>query len=733
MVSPERSRSFISSSNEVMTTQNVGWWLQLKPRLAPLMQGGVATRIEVIVAMMVIGIVFLLILPIPAWLLDCLIALNLFIAGFLIVLSLYIPGLTSFSTFPTILLLTTLFRLGISVATTRMILLYGDAGNIVETFGNFVVGGNVVVGLVVFLIVTVVQFIVLTKGAERMAEVSARFSLDAMPAKQLGIEGELRAQLIDQAEAKRLRAMLDSESQLLGAMDGAMKFVKGDAIAGLIIVAINLIGGLGIGVAGLGMTVEDAIQHYSVLTIGDGLVAQIPALLISMTAAILITRGSHKSSATSGNLGSALAAQLLGYPKAFGMLASIMSLFALIPGMPSFAFGTLAAVAGGAAFYGVRKEKTKPAENDKAAKRAETSVVHEFNQMDALQLALPKMMDGNPETPKLVSAANAARNKLVIGLGMTLPNIEVKYFGSIAEDAIEFRVYEVPVMRGRLAIGQVAVGGRHADAARALGGAVVEAGGGMGGADVVWLPSAVAADARELQGVTQEWQLQLAERIEQKLVRYGPRFTGIQAAQKYLNWMEEWMPELAKELQKAVPSSKYAEIIQRLLRERISVRNMRLIMETLADVGQRERDSAALAEHVRFALREQICHQLAPDSELPVYVLEPELEEYLSSHVRQAAGGGFLALTPQSTNEVISAIRHQVKLHQAYGRMPVLVCAPDIRRYVRTMLDPEFPEMNVLAVNELMPEIRVTVLATVAFPDSMGDNGGSDEWDDDNS
>lgn len=712
-----------------MATDITARLINYKTDFPKLSLGSLAAKVEVFVALAVIGIVFLLILPIPSEVLDVLIAINLFISGFLVVLSLYVPGITAFSTFPVILLITTLFRLGISVATTRMILLHADGGAIVDTFGNFVVGGNLVVGLVVFLIVTAVQFIVLTKGAERVAEVSARFSLDALPAKQLAIEGELRANLIDQAEAKRQRHLLDTESQLLGAMDGAMKFVKGDAIAGLIIVAINLIGGLTIGVMGRGMSAGAAMQHYSVLTIGDGLVAQIPALLISMTAAILITRGTQKNMSASGNFGGELVQQLFAYPTALGTLAAVMLLFAVIPGMPSTVFGMLALVAGGGAVRATRRLKVKAEGGDGDAKQRsqETAVVHEFNQMDALQVALPSKLENDPALATLLAAVSGVRNKLVSELGMTLPVIIFKYEATLPHDMLEFRVYEVPVMRALLALDKVGISGRHAGQAAQIDASAVETGGGMAGADIVWLPRALAASNPHFQQVAVEWESLLAGRIEQKVLRYGPRFTGVQAAQKYLAWMEDWMPELAKELQKAVPTSKYADILQRLLRENISIRNMRLIMETLADYGQRERDPAALAEYVRFALREQVCHQLAPNGELAAYVLEPELEEHFSSHVRQAAGGGFLALSPQDSNQIVSAIRTAVTRHQRGGRAPVLVCAQDIRRYVRTMLEPEFPEMTVLAVTELTPEIRVDVVATIEFP---GNEAAVDEFDD---
>ncbi|RJF92165.1 EscV/YscV/HrcV family type III secretion system export apparatus protein [Noviherbaspirillum saxi] len=718
--------------DHAMTTDTLERFTPQKLKTSAISIGAAVAKVEIFVALAVIGIVFLLILPIPTAMLDMLIAVNLFISGFLVVLSLYVAGITAFATFPTILLLTTLFRLGISVATTRSILLHGESGAIVETFGEFVVGGNLVVGMVVFLIVTAVQFIVLTKGAERVAEVSARFSLDALPAKQLAIEGELRANLIDQAEAKRQRGLLDTESQLLGAMDGAMKFVKGDAIAGLMIVAINLLGGLTIGVMGRGLSMSEAMRHYSVLTIGDGLVAQIPALLISMTAAILITRGTQKGGGKKGNFGGELSAQLFAYPKALGTVSAVMVLFALIPGMPSVMFGALALISGGGAYYASRREKTEETTGEKGDKRKqEAQVVHEFNQMDSLQVALPAKFENDPSMQTLINTVNNVRNKLVTGLGMTLPVVVFKYEGGLADDAMEFRVYEVPMLRAQIALDKVGVIGRFAEKAAAIPGSIIEPGGGMGGVDIVWVPRDAAASDPDVQSVAVEWESQIYGRVEQKLLRYGPRFTGVQAAQKFLSWMEEWMPELAKELQKAVPASKYADVLQRLLRENISVRNMRLIMETLADYGQRERDTAALTEFVRFALREQICHQLASDGELQAYVLEPELEEHLSSNIRQAAGGGFLALSPQATNQIIAAIRDAVTEFQPKGRTPVLVCAQDVRRYLRTMLEPEFPEVTILAVTELTPEVRVNVITTIALPDEENREDDFNDWGDD--
>jgi type III secretion protein V len=686
----------------------------------------VPARIEAVLALAVVGVIFLLVLPIPAPVMDVLIACNLFLSCLLLSLSLYVTGITAFSTFPVVLLLSTLFRLGISVATTRLILLDGHAGTIVDTFGNFVVGGDVLVGVVIFIIVTVVQFLVVTKGAERVAEVSARFCLDAMPAKQLGIENELRANLIDLVEAKRQRNQVSTESQLLGAMDGAMKFVKGDAIAGMVIVVVNLLGGLASGMLAKGMSFAEAVSHYSVQTVGDGLVAQIPALLTCLTAAILVTRvdsAAAKPGAKEGavrTFGSDLVGQLGAYPKAFWGLALVMTVFALVPGMPAFVFITLAACAASLAFVSHRKTKvnTKTAAKPDAKNDAsDAAIIHEFTQMEALQLAFPT--DKEEQLPPVVALClqvAKARNDLVKRMGMSLPAFTFPRDATLPPDVLEMRVYEVPVMRMPYRPDEVAVEGRHATAAAKLPGAYIEQGAGVAGTDFVWLPPQALEADDELKRASLPWAEVLGERVRRKMLRYGPRFTGVQTAQKYMSWMESWMPELAKELQKNLSSGKLADVVQRLLREGVSIRNMRLIIETLADVAQREREPAVLAEFVRYALREQLCHELALDGRLDVFVLSPDLEDMLTQSIRQGSGGSFLALSPEDSSRVVDAVRETLVAHRKVGEQSVIVCAQDARRFLRTLLEPDLPDAVVLALSELSPEVAVSVRATVERP-----------------
>jgi type III secretion protein V len=682
----------------------------------------VPSRVEAVLALMVVGVIFLLVLPVPAPVMDVLIAINLFLSALLISLSLYVSSLTAFSTFPVVLLLSTLFRLGISVATTRLILLDGHAGSIVDTFGNFVVRGDVIVGLVIFTIVTVVQFLVVTKGAERVAEVSARFCLDAMPAKQLAIENELRSGLIDQAEAKRQRNLLNTESQLLGAMDGAMKFVKGDAIAGMVIVIINLLGGLSTGILMHGMSAKAAIAHYSIQTVGDGLVAQIPALLTCLTAAILVTRvdavGKPDDKGAPRSFGRDLLGQLGAHPRALWGLAAVMLMFAVIPGMPPIVFGILAALAGALAFISQRQIRIETRGDSKDSAKgdvADATIVHEFTQMEPLQLVFPDGVQELPQVQALCTEVNEARNELVRGLGMSLPGFAFQFDAALPPDALELRVYEVPVMRMPLKPAQLAVTGRHAAAAAALS-ADVEEGAGPVGTSIVWLSAETLAPREDLHAVALSWAVCLRDRVKRKLMRYGPRFTGVQTAQKYMNWMEGWMPELAKELQKSLSTAKLADVTQRLLREGVSIRNMRLIMETLADVGQREREPALLTEFVRHALREQLCHELAPKGRLGVFVLDPELEDLLTQGIRQSAAGSFLALSPHESNRVVDVIREVLAREQERHAQSVIVCAQDVRRFLRTLLEPDLPDVVVLSVGELSPEISVSVRGTVERP-----------------
>jgi len=508
-----------------------------------------------------------------------------------------------------------------------------------------------------------------------------------------------------------------------------MKFVKGDAIAGMIIVIVNLLGGLASGMLAKGLSFAEAVSHYSVQTVGDGLVAQIPALLSCLTAAILVTRvdsAGAKTSAKDGavrTFGGDLIGQLGAYPKALWGLSIVMLVFALIPGMPSFVFVCLAAAAAGLAFVSHRRAAAAakgPARPDPKNDASDAAIVHEFSQMEQLQIAFPAdKLDEMPPVALLCQEINKARNGLVKVMGMSLPAITFPRDAALPAETIEMRVYEVPVMRMPYRPDDLAVEGRHATAAATLPGAYVEDGAGMAGTNVVWLAPQALEGHAELRAAAVPWADSLRERVNRKLMRYGPRFTGVQTAQRYVVWMESWMPELAKELQKNLSTGKLADVVQRLLRERVSIRNMRLIIETLAEVAQREREPAVLTEFVRYALREQLCHELAHEGRLSVFVLAPDLEDTLTQSIRQGSGGSFLALSPEDSSRIVDAIRQTLGAHQGVHDEPVIVCAQDVRRFLRTMIEPDLPDVVVLSLSELSPEVAVSVRATIERPSGL--------------
>ncbi len=415
----------------------------------------VVQRAEVLGAVVVMSIVFIFIVPLPTWLVDILIALNICISCLLIVLALYLPGPLAFSSFPSILLLTTMFRLALSIATTRLILLEQDAGDIVEAFGNFVVGGNLAVGMVIFLILTLVNFLVITKGSERVAEVAARFSLDAMPGKQMSIDSDLRAGLIDGTQARDKREQLSRESQLFGAMDGAMKFVKGDAIAGLIIVVVNLLGGFCTGMFLYGLSAADSMALYSVLTIGDGLIAQIPALLISLTAGMIITRVAPDGRKGVSNMGAEIARQMTSEPKSW-MIASVgMLAFAIVPGMPTGVFIFISLITGSLGYYLMRRRQreAEPGSETTDVVRPEENGKEDLRGFDPSRpylLQFPPGLRGTPEVTELIHGIRQARNALVANIGLTLPPFEVELDDSLAADEMRFCVHEVPMVRASI-------------------------------------------------------------------------------------------------------------------------------------------------------------------------------------------------------------------------------------------------------------------------------------------
>lgn len=682
------------------------------------------SRNDLILAFFLVAVIFMMILPLPTWLVDALIGINMTISAILLMVAMYLPSPLAFSSFPSVLLVTTLFRLGISIATTRLILLQGDAGHIIDTFGNFVVGGNLVVGLVVFLILTIVQFVVITKGAERVAEVAARFSLDAMPGKQMSIDGDMRAGTIDMEEAKRRRGIVEKESQLYGAMDGAMKFVKGDAIAGLIIVAVNLLGGIVIGTMQRGMTAADAAKTYSVLTIGDGLIAQIPALFIAICAGIIVTR--VQTGDGPSNVGKDIGAQVLAQPRALLIAAGVALAMGVIPGMPLTVFLVLAVVIGGIGFVIMRG--TRRVVNEKTGEVTEVPAMQPAGD----QRPKPKN-DGSeefaPTVPLMMDVASALqsgfdaevlneellkiRRALYFDMGVPFPGIQLRFNDALPPESYNIMLSEVPVSQGRLRPGYLLV----RETAANLDALQIQYESDrkfLPHIETLWVDGALR-ETLERAGIdVMDTSQVLTYHLAFVLKKYSADFIGIQETRFLLSAMEGRFPDLVKESTRVLSIQKIAEILQRLVSEDISVRNLRAILESLIEWGQKEKDSVLLTEYVRSTLKRHISNKYSSGNNLlPAYLLAPGVEDTVRGAIRQTSAGSYLALDPAVSKALVEKIKKTVGDIGASQQKPVLLTSMDIRRYLRKMIEQDLYELPVLSYQELTQEINIQPLARV--------------------
>lgn len=681
-------------------------------------------RNDLVLAVVLVGIIFMMILPLPVIVVDILIGINMTVSAVLLMVAMYLPSPLAFSSFPAVLLVTTLFRLGISIATTRLILLQGDAGSIIQTFGNFVVGGNLVVGLVVFLILTIVQFVVITKGAERVAEVAARFSLDAMPGKQMSIDGDMRAGTIDMIEAKRRRTIVEKESQLYGAMDGAMKFVKGDAIAGIIIVFVNLIGGILIGMLQRGMDAATSVATYSILSIGDGLIAQIPALFIAICAGIIVTRVNTDEGAPS-NVGQDIGAQVLAQPKALMIGGLIAMGMGLIPGMPTAVFVVLAVVLVSLGYF------LRP------RKHIDEST-GEVTEVPALQSSTgpspAKKNDGTdefvPTVPLILDVAQnlkagldahllndellKIRRSLYYEMGVPFPGIFLRFSDRMEDSTYSILLAEVPVARGQLRPNWLLT--REPEQTLSALGAQYEKSSSFlpGVGESLWLPIAMAEPMRAAGLSAMDTSQVLTYHLASVLRKYSPDFIGIQETKFLLTAMEQRFPDLVKEVMRVMPTQKIGEILQRLVSEDISIRNLRTILEALVEWGQKEKDSVLLTEYVRGSLKRHISHKYsAGRNMLPAYLLAPKVEETIRAAIRQTSAGSYLALDPAVSKKLVENIKKAVGTLPASGPLPVLLSSMDIRRYLRKLIEQDLYDLQVISYQELVPEVNIQPLARV--------------------
>ncbi len=689
-------------------------------------------RNDLLLAFLLVSIIFMMILPLPTGLVDALIAVNLMLTIILLMAAVYLTDVTQLSAFPSILLLTTLFRLALSITTTRLILIQADAGHIVKTFGTFVVGGNLVVGMVVFLILTIVNFMVITKGSERVAEVSARFSLDSMPGKQMSIDSDMRAGMIELDEAKRRRNKLEQESQLYGAMDGAMKFVKGDAIAGLIIIAVNLVGGVSIGMFQRGLDAGQALDLYALLTIGDGLVSQIPALFVSITAGFIVTR---VASEDNGDLGSDIVGQLLNQPRALMVTAAILLIFAVVPGFPWPVFLALAALAGGGGYLMSRRQ-------------AKASASRRSSQMPALAsevapLAAPPNLPGQGEeddgaveavsfaltVPLIVDIAASVRNAirpdkldrevarvrraLYFDLGVPFPGIHLRLNENLKEGEYRILVNEIPVAAGQARPGYVIV--RETEANLAMFNIPFERGQDfLPHTPSLWV-NVKHMPLLERTGIqTMTLSNMLTYHLAHILKAHAAEFIGVQETMFLMNQMQKNFGELVREATRLLPITTITDVLQRLVSEEISIRDMRTVVEALVTWGQREKDPIMLSEHVRGALGRYITYKFSGGHNIiPAYLLAKEVEDAVRGAIRQTSGASYLALSPDIHRELIAGMKRVVGEAGAAKAGPVILAPMDIRRFVRKLIERDFPSLAVLSFQELTPTANIQPLERI--------------------
>ena len=685
-----------------------------------------AQRQDVVLAFFVISVIFMMIVPLPTGLVDVLIGLNMCLSIVLLMVAVYLKSPTEFASFPAVLLISTLFRLSLSIATTRLILLDADAGHIVAAFGDFVVGGNLVVGLVIFLILTIVNFIVITKGTERVAEVGARFSLDAMPGRQLSIDADLRSGAITQAEAKALRGKVVQESRLLGSMDGAMKFVKGDAISSIIIVFVNLLGGLAVGIFQKGMSAGDALNVYAVLSIGDGLVAQIPALFISICAGIIVTRVADESSDT--NLANDIGVQIMREPKALTIGAVTLFIFAWIPGFPTLTFLVMSAIFAIPAlmvFLAARKRKkhgeNRPLDETEgpitSALAKDGFAIEEdeiYSPTTQLLVELAPNLESELAVANLRAEINKARLQIYFRLGINLPPVDVRKSASLAPNQYRIFVQEIPSAEGIVVPNSVFVldDTKNLDLFKIPYTKNPEM---VPRMPAIWVEKQYESKLKEA-SVRYKTEVEaIAYHAEFIFAKYVANFVGIQETKQILTRMEEKFPDLVKEAQRVLQLQQMTDLFKRLVQEFVSIRDVRTILSAMIEWGAKEKDPVVLVEHIRIALSRQISYQYSSKNNIVAgIILDAQIEETIRNSIRQTAAGTYMSLEPEVSKQLISLIREKAVPILSNTTPCCLVAAMDVRRFVRRMIEAELPELPVLSYQELASDVTLQPVARVA-------------------
>ncbi len=663
----------------------------------------------------VIAILMVMVIPLPPLVIDLLLSLSITVAIVILLMSMFVLKPLEFSVFPSVLLTVTLFRLSLNVASSRLILLHGNegtgaAGQVIKAFGTFVVGGNYVVGLIVFTVLTLINFVVITKGATRIAEVAARFTLDAMPGKQMSIDADLNAGLISETEARRRRSEIEREADFYGAMDGASKFVRGDAIAGVVIIFINIVGGLIIGVLQQGMDITDAARNYTLLTIGDGLVTQVPALIISTAAGMLVTR-----STSSSNLGQEISEQLFVQPKAIGTAAAILFVFALIPGMPKVSFLLIAA---GAGFLAWRLIKAAPAVQEEAGEEAPApspiETVDLLLPLDLLEIEVGYGLIGFVDVAQggeLLQRIKSLRRQLAVEMGFVIPAIHIRDNLQLKPNQYNVILKGVEIARGELMPGHwLALTSDKTPRVKGI-----DTKEPAFGLPAVWVTEREKESVQARGVVVVDPATVVTTHLTEIIKAHADELLGRQEVQSLIDNLSKTYPKVVEELvPKVVSVGTLHRVLQRLLRERISIRDLLTVLETLADYAPLTKNIDILTGYVRQALARTITKQYR-DSEggITVVMLSPEIEDKISQSVQHTEYESYLSVDPNWVQKVVRGVQKFIGTFASRGLQPIVLCSPGARIHFRKVLEKFVPNIIVLSHNEITHDVNIKSLGIV--------------------
>ncbi len=673
---------------------------------------------EVVVVLIITLVLTMFIIPLPSWMLDVFITINICTGLVVLLLTTYVRKSLELSAFPTLILMTTLFRLGLSVSSTRLILLHAEAGKVIEAFGKVVAGDNYVVGFVMFIILTIIQFMVITKGSERVSEVAARFTLDAMPGKQMSIDADLNAGLINETEARMRRREIEREADFYGAMDGSSKFVKGDAIAGILIIVVNLIGGFVIGALQKGFDPLKSLQTYSLLTIGDGLVTQIPALLLSSAMGILVTR-----SASEDNLGTDLSRQLLAYPKIFYFVAGVIGFFGLIPGMPTIAFMLMAGTIG---FIGYRLQQAPPpaiTEQERLAAEGEATAeevkkpenVSSLLQIDPMELEigyrLIPLVDPQ-QGGDLFDRVTMIRRQTALELGMVLPPIRIRDNMQLAPTAYLIKIKGVDVAKGEIIPNYFMAMDPGIVAQPIEGIATVEPAFGL---PALWINDNQRDEAEILGYTVVDPPSVLATHLTEIIKSHAYELLGRQEVQSLINNIKEEYNVVIGELIPGLMSiGEVQKVLVNLLKEGLPIRNLVTILETLADYAPLTKDVEMLTEYVRQALNRQITKMVqGDDGVIRVITLDPNLEQTLLKVQNDARDGAGFTIDPRLIQKIYDKLGTLIQETVNSGVQPVILCSPGVRLTFRKLTERLSAKLMILSYNEISPDVEVHSIGVV--------------------